>query len=195
MNLIELILEGHYSPDGRLIDHIHSRRRVTVDLENEDERGDIQWFFNTDTGENCWGLGNEEIGWWKIVETFEIIEPNEEVHENKYPVAYHLDESGFSRLVAEANEPVKSKQKNIFTLSEPECGAKPTVYAAILDGTGPLVLQKHLVKAFTEGFVRPIKMSSREIDEAIRDLQHDDYAWIGENKPYLAEVTRMESDE
>ena len=100
-----IVLQGKISPDG-VSSNITSRRLVPVDLGNESELGDIQRIVD-DKGEICWGLGDDENGWWKIVDVFEMMEPNEELHENKYPVSFHLDESEFSDLVSDAKGRIK----------------------------------------------------------------------------------------
>lgn len=102
-SVVILVLQGKISPAGEPL-HLTSKRIVSVDLAEESERGDIQWLAN----ENCWGLGDEEQGWWKIVDTFEWIEPTEELHEEKYPMAYHLTEEQFSILVSNANKDLLS---------------------------------------------------------------------------------------
>ena len=99
MNMI-IVLQGKISPDGT-VSNLTSRRLVPVDLGNENELGDIQRIVD-ENGKNCWGLGDEGNGWWKIVDVFEMMDPTEELHENKYPVSFHLDEKQFSALVSKA---------------------------------------------------------------------------------------------
>lgn len=98
---VMVVLQGKISPDGTA-SNLTSRRLVPVDLENESELGDIQWIVD-ENGKNCWGLGDEENGWWKIVDVFEMMDPAEELHENTYPVSFHLDEEQFSALVSKAS--------------------------------------------------------------------------------------------
>ena len=101
--IVGLILQDKISSDGKTTTHCTSRRFVPVSLSIEEELGDIQWITD-EKGENCWGLGNEETGWWKIIEAYEMMNPTEELHENKFPVSYQLTDHQFSELVREANE-------------------------------------------------------------------------------------------
>jgi len=68
---------------------------VSVDLEDEDDWGDVNKFW--DGEEMVWGLGNDLDGYWKVVRAFEMIEPRVELHEAKFPVAYELT---FDQLAA-----------------------------------------------------------------------------------------------
>ena len=88
MLLLELC--GKYPGEEGLhvVTHSCARRMVTVDLEDEDDWGDVNWFW---TGtEMAWGLGNYVDGYWKIERAFEMMEPSAELHESKFPVAYEL---------------------------------------------------------------------------------------------------------
>ena len=68
--------------------HLAARRMVVVDLEDEDDWGDVNVFW---TGtETAWGLGDDVDGYWKIVRAFEMMEPHDELHESRFPVAYEL---------------------------------------------------------------------------------------------------------
>lgn len=98
---ILLILQGKYN--GETVTNCTSKRIVPIDLNNESELGDIGRFVDED-GNMCWGLGNEEDGYWKILEAYEMTEPTVELHEDKYPVSFLLDEGQFSEIVAEANK-------------------------------------------------------------------------------------------
>jgi hypothetical protein len=99
------MLSGKLSPDGK-VSNLTSRRLVPVDTSIESELGDIQWIVD-ENGKNCWGLGDEKKGWWKIVDAFEMMEPTVELHEDKYPVSFHIDEDQFAALVAEFNGRLK----------------------------------------------------------------------------------------
>lgn len=91
-----LVLEG--KTDGT---HQSSRRMVAVETDDEEDLGEIQ--FVPDDGNGSWALGNEMDGWWRIVEAYECVEPTEELHENRFPVAYALSDDEFSKIVKEAN--------------------------------------------------------------------------------------------
>ena len=87
-----LILElcGKYPGEEgpQVVTHLCARRMVTVDLEDEDDWGDVNAFW---TGtEMALGLGNDVDGYWKIERAFEMMEPHIELHESKFPVAYEL---------------------------------------------------------------------------------------------------------
>jgi len=83
---------GEEGPD--VVTHLTSRRMVSVDLENDDDWGDLNTFW--DGEEMAWGLGNDVDGYWKIVRVFELVEPQIEMHEDKFPMAYELT---FDQLV------------------------------------------------------------------------------------------------
>lgn len=88
--LLLLELCGKYPGEegARVVTHLGARRMVTVDLEDEDDWGDVNWFW---TGtEMAWGLGNYVDGYWKIERAFEMVEPRVDLHESKFPVAYEL---------------------------------------------------------------------------------------------------------
>ena len=101
--LLTLVLDGKFGPDGKPVSAGCHRRVVTIDPYDESELGDVQWFFDAYSNTNRWGLGNENDGWWAIVDHFEAQEPTEHLHEDKYPVAYGLSDDEFSRLVKEYN--------------------------------------------------------------------------------------------
>ena len=87
-----LLLElcGKYPVEAglQLATHLAARRIVTVDLEDEDDWGEVNTFW---TGtEMALGLGNDVDGYWKIERAFEMMEPSAELHESKFPVAYEL---------------------------------------------------------------------------------------------------------
>lgn len=84
------------------------------------------------------------------------------------------------------------KGDEIIVVSEPECGAKPTIYAAALAFNvsikGPLKV--HLRKALEEACVYHLKLEDSELDEVADELAHDKYAWIRER--YLAEIVVLD---
>lgn len=93
-----LVLEGKVDPDK--VPHLTSKRIVAF---NTDDIGDVKLCYSPSEGKNFWGLGNEKDGWWRIIDAYECIEPTDELHENKFPVAFHLSEEEFSDIVKEAN--------------------------------------------------------------------------------------------
>lgn len=95
-----LVLEGKVGPDN--VTHLTTKRMVALNTDYKDDVGDIQQRYSPSEGKNFWGLGNEKDGWWRILEAYECIEPTEELHENKFPVAYVLSEEQFSSIVKEA---------------------------------------------------------------------------------------------
>jgi len=95
---ITLVLQGRFSADGNLISHGNTKRIVSVDMDKEDEVSDIRQFLNKEDGQVHWGIVAENSGFWMIYDAFEWIEPTTELHENKYPVAYHLTEEQFSEI-------------------------------------------------------------------------------------------------
>jgi len=102
--ILFLELSGKYKGEVGDIEvtNMTSRRMVAVDLENEEEWGDINSFWD---GEGLsLGLGNDEDGYWKIVRAFEIMEPTEELHEDKYPVSYELSLDQLAELMDERVE-------------------------------------------------------------------------------------------
>jgi len=96
-----LVLQGKY--DGECNSRMSSKRMVALNTEDEEDLGEIQRFYSQAEDRNAWGLGNERDGWWRILEAYECVEPTEELHENKFPVAYALSEEQFSKIVREAN--------------------------------------------------------------------------------------------
>lgn len=78
---------------------------------------------------------------------------------------------------------------DIITVSEPECGGKPTVYAAILEDMDKKTIKRHLKKGFIEGFVRPVVIGESAINSAVNELVEDYYAWVGLGQEYLVEIT------
>ena len=86
--LLELCGKYPGEEGPQVVTHLCARRMVTVDLEDEDDWGDVNTFW---TGtEIAWGLGNDVDGYWKIARAFEMVEPHVELHESKFPVAYEL---------------------------------------------------------------------------------------------------------
>lgn len=101
--ILFFVLQGKYDPEGKKDVHCTSRRLVSVDLSVEEERGDIQLFTSED-GKDHWGLGNEEIGWWRINEAYEFVEPTLELHEDKYPMSMAISDVALEEIVKEANK-------------------------------------------------------------------------------------------
>lgn len=97
---LALVLQGKYDAEGNLESHGTARRIVTVDLSDEDHWGDIGLFVTPD-GVMHRGLGNDEDGYWLITDAFELIEPEVELHEGKYPVGYFLTDNDLSEVLEE----------------------------------------------------------------------------------------------
>ena len=96
--VLALVLQGKYDAEGRI--ESTARRIVTVDLSDESCWGDIGWFATSD-GDEHRGLGNEEDGWWLVAEAFELVEPETELHEGKYPIGYFLTGYDLSKVLEE----------------------------------------------------------------------------------------------
>lgn len=92
---------GEEGPDA--VTHLTSRRMVSVDLEDEDDWGDLNTFWDGEA--MAWGLGNDVDGYWKIIRVFEMIDPRIEMHEGGFPVAYELT---FDQLEALMDRRVES---------------------------------------------------------------------------------------
>ena len=101
--LLFLVLEGKYTPSGSFVTNCTSRRLVSVNLANREELADLGRF-RTDTGAVCWGLGDVNNGWWRVVEAFEFIEPTEALHEKRYRIATYLDDHDIADVVKTARE-------------------------------------------------------------------------------------------
>lgn len=190
MNLILLILEGRYEID-RKCTHCHSRRAVSVDLDNKHEREDVQRFLDPDTGCFVWGFGSVKGGWWKIVDAFEMIEPNEDVHENKYPVSFHLDKEQFAEIIREANRPpVDPSYGLVITISEPKGTEKPTVYAAMLPDGRSETVRMHIERVFSERLTHTVAyVQANAICDAADAAVRNGFAWI--DGTFLVEVTQL----
>lgn len=104
--ILSLVLQGFYTPNVCVPfrDSPEARRLVAVDLSLEEERKDIQRFRDASTNTMQWGLGNADNGWHRILEAYEHFDPTEELHDEKYPVAYRLTEEEFTDIIEEANK-------------------------------------------------------------------------------------------
>ena len=95
--LLELCGKYPGGEEAGIVTHRDSRRIVTIDLEDEDDWGDVNWFW---TGtEMAWGLGDDVNGYWKIERVFEMVEPRVELHEDKFPISYELTLEQFRVLM------------------------------------------------------------------------------------------------
>lgn len=74
----------------------------------------------------------------------------------------------------------------IITVSEPECGAKPTLYMAVINDRHKDTIARHLKQGLSS-FV-----NDADIMYVARFLSANDYAWIRER--YLIEITELDED-
>ena len=86
--IIWLILGEKRNCFGDLEPSYDVNHLVAVDLENEDEWGDINSVCVD--GQMRLGLGNDVDGYWMIERAFEIVEPTLELHEEKYPFSFEI---------------------------------------------------------------------------------------------------------
>lgn len=96
-----LVLMGKYAGDS--VTHRTSRRLVSVDLDKKEELADIGRFYCPDCEQlQSWGLGNAESGFWRIVEAYEVVDPVDALHEDKYPMSSYLEEWELDDLIEAA---------------------------------------------------------------------------------------------
>lgn len=79
------------------------------------------------------------------------------------------------------------EKKQIITISEPECGAKPTLYAALLKHVNKSALKRHVANGLKEA---DVEIGDKELADVVDSLYDDDYAWYDER--FLIEVTQLE---
>ena len=79
------------------------------------------------------------------------------------------------------------EKKQIITISEPECGAKPTLYAALLKHVNKSALKSHVVNGLKEA---DVEIGDKELADVVDSLYDDDYAWYDER--FLIEVTQLD---
>lgn len=79
--------------------------------------------------------------------------------------------------------------REIITISEPECCAKPLIYAAVLDDRKHSTIRKHLKKGFEEECMFPVKLKEHEVLEVITELWEDNYSWV--RNSYVVEVSDL----
>lgn len=99
--IIQLVLQGRYSKDGEPFTHMNVRRIVPVAIDIKDELKDVKKFFCKDENRDVWGLEDDEGMFWRIVEAFEVMEPELFIHGNKYPVSFELTDDGFEETIKE----------------------------------------------------------------------------------------------
>lgn len=94
---LELIEKRSWLGDFKC--RLAAARLVSVDLDVEDEWGDLNrvWV----DGQMRLGLGDDEGGYWLIERAYEIMSPNEELHEGKFPVAYELSMEELDELISD----------------------------------------------------------------------------------------------
>ena len=78
------------------------------------------------------------------------------------------------------------EKKQIITISEPECGAKPTLYAALLKHVNKSALKRHVANGLKEA---DVEIGDKELADVVDSLYDDDYAWYDER--FLIEVTQL----
>ena len=79
------------------------------------------------------------------------------------------------------------EKKQIITISEPECGAKPTIYAALLKHVNKSALKRHVANGLKEA---DVEIGDEELADVVDSLYDDDYAWYDER--FLIEVTQLD---
>ena len=79
------------------------------------------------------------------------------------------------------------EKKQIITISEPECGAKPTLYAALLKHVNKSALKRHVANGLKEA---DVEICDEELADVVDILYDDDYAWYDER--FLIEVTQLD---
>ena len=79
------------------------------------------------------------------------------------------------------------EKKQIITISEPECGAKPTLYAALLKHVNKSALKRHVANGLKEA---DVEIGDEELADIVDSLYDDDYAWYDER--FLIEVTQLD---
>lgn len=82
----------------------------------------------------------------------------------------------------------------IITISEPDCGAKPTGYAAAIKDRGFSELRKHIVKGLGIGWgvQESVGKAIAEDHDALVQLQSSDYCWFREK--WLVEITELDGE-
>ena len=80
----------------------------------------------------------------------------------------------------------------IITISEPDCGVKPTGYAAAIKDRGFSELRKHIAKGLETGWGigEGVALAIAEEHDALRQLQKDGYCWHREK--WLVEINEVE---
>ena len=78
------------------------------------------------------------------------------------------------------------EKRQIITISEPECGAKPTLYAALLKHVNKSSLKRHVEKGLNES---DVEIGDDDLSDVVDSLYDDDYAWYDER--FLIEVTQL----
>lgn len=81
---------------------------------------------------------------------------------------------------------------NIITLSEPDCGGKPTAYAAILESLGSIEIASHVRSALEENwrYGNDAASSIASDPEMMSNLRSSGFCWIRER--ILVEITEVD---
>ena len=82
----------------------------------------------------------------------------------------------------------------ILTVSEPECGAKPIGYAAVIPNGNRDTLKAHIFKGLEAGWgIKANEAEGMLSDEDLDVLKASDYVWFGKNFRFVVEVTILDS--
>lgn len=79
----------------------------------------------------------------------------------------------------------------IITLSEPDCGGKPTAYCAVAESDGKLALAAHIKRALENEWSYGEGVADAAVtDDVIQLLKERGFAWIDER--ILVELTKVD---
>lgn len=80
----------------------------------------------------------------------------------------------------------------IFTISEPECGGKPTGFASVIKNDNRSTLKEQVVKGLVEAWFFTESMAERFASEGDMDALHEcGYLWSSDGR-FLFEVTMLD---
>ena len=84
----------------------------------------------------------------------------------------------------------------IITVSEPECGDKPTGYMAVIPDENFDTLKKHIFKGLEIGWgIHDTEADGMLSDEDIYSLRSYTYVWFGKDFRFLVEITETHEEE
>ena len=81
------------------------------------------------------------------------------------------------------------EKKQIITISDPERGAKPTLYAAFLKHVNKSALKRHVENGLNES---DVEIGDDDLAGVVDRLYEYDYAWYDER--FLIEVIKINED-